>query len=113
MKKVYIRLIDALLEPLCGLADDDDSVMKYYALDSNSEADMKHILAKTLLLHYQQMTPAKQDASKCALSYALSVNQFPFSRVFNSCLIPFDHPVDPRLFFVWLWDVLFARIDRH
>jgi len=101
-------LIDALLSPLCGLADDDDSIIQYDALDINSESDVKQVLMNVLLPHYQQMELEKQTASKCALAYALLSPQFPFRRTFDSCLIPFDHPEDPKLFFIWLWDVLFS-----
>lgn len=42
-----------------------------------------------------------------ALSYYLTTNGVDFGRIFDSNLLPFTSPSDPRIFFVWLWEIMF------
>ncbi len=107
MKTVNPYFLHELLAPLTGLADDDSAVEAYREVDPNDSRKVREIVRRVLLPHYVDLTSEAKERAKLALSYYLSKPLADFARVFDSCLLPFAPPDDPRLFFVWLWAELF------
>jgi hypothetical protein len=113
VKTIYTNLLDDFLGRLTGLADDDEETLKYRPLNRNCRQAVKEVIKERILPEFQSFTPLMQEASKLCLKYYLSKPGFRFDRVYESLLLPFDHPDDARDFFVWIWEVLFDGEDYH
>lgn len=100
-------LLDLLVEPLVGLADDDKAVEAYRSLDPNDPAQVRQVIRRELVPHFAELTDAGKERIRSTLSYYLSVPAINFEDVFESSLPPFDPPDDARLFYLWLWEELF------
>lgn len=107
MKSVNPYFLRELLTPLTGLADDDLAVESFRDLAPNDTEGVCAVIRRFLVPHYERLSPTARDKAKLALGYYLSKPRTDFSRVFNSCLLPFPPPDDARLFFLWLWQELF------
>lgn len=92
-----------LLDPLTGLADDDESIGCYADLDSNNEACVRDIIRRTIVPYVEGVSLQCLQGIQLALRLCLTSNIVDFRRVFESTLPPFDPPDDPRLFFLWIW----------
>jgi len=111
MKTVNPYFLRKLLDPIAGLADDDESVIYYQNMNKNNEVQYRKIIKDILKPYFEGINEIVQQKSKLALSYYLSKDKFDFESVFESCLPPFDPPEDPRDFFVWIWEELFGDED--
>jgi hypothetical protein len=111
MTDVKIFLVYALLDPLSGLADDEEAVSQYENLDSDNEAQVKGILRTTLLPYFERFDDSSKAELKLALRYCLTQEETRFDRIFGSRLMPFDPPSKPRRFFQWIWEVFFGAED--
>lgn len=111
MPKIYSYLLDDLLGPLVGLADHDETVRKYWKVNPNDPNEIKEIIRTELLPTYLSCDAVRKRLSKLCLMYYLTTSSVPFGRVYDSCLIPFDHPANPRDFFLWIWEVFFPGED--
>lgn len=111
MTKVNPVFIDYLLNPLVGGADSDEETLKYRNVDPNDEIAIKMIIKSVLKPEFEQQPNAFKEASKKALSYYLTTDKINFGRVFNSNLLAFDHPTNPKDFFYWIWEIFFGEED--
>lgn len=107
MKKVNPFFLHTLLEPITGLADDDDAVSLYSQLDPNDVDAMRKIIRNLIVPHCQELSKTVFERVKLAFQYYLSKPNSNFGRVFSSNLPPFYAPDDPRLFFIWIWEECF------
>jgi len=111
MKEVNCWYVHALLSPLVGLADDDESVVRYSTLNPNEASEVKQVIRSILKPYFERYDQKSMDKARDSLSYYLSKDNTDFDRIFYSNLLPFNAPDDPRTFFVWLWDELFGASD--
>jgi hypothetical protein len=104
--KINPWFVHALLSPLAGYADIDvDGVDEYRNVDPNNEMAIKKIIRDVFLPFYKNRNTLEFcEQMKNSLKFYLSTNLFDWERKFNSCLLPFDHPDNPRDFFVWIWE---------
>jgi hypothetical protein len=107
VKTVNPYLLHTLLEPITGLADDDDAVIRYSGIDPNDELEVKRVIRDLIVPHSQSLSEAASERIKLSYQYYLSQPESDFGRVYDSNLCPFDAPDDPRLFFVWIWEECF------
>ncbi len=101
----------ALLDPVTGLADDDEAMEHYRYLDPNDEAQVREVIRRELVPYYRRWDPASQQMGKLALSWALAFRRDWLGRVYEDSLPAFDSPDEPALFFEWLWAELFGDED--
>lgn len=111
MKTVNAAFIEYLFVPLTGGADDDEITQKYYDVDSNDEIIMKAIIKSALKPEFEKNSLPFKEALKKTLSYYLTTNKIDFGRVFDSNLLPFDSPTNPKDFFIWIWEIFFGEED--
>lgn len=107
MKKVNPYYIHALLSPLIGLADDENSVRDFSILDSDNEHQMKQVIRLHLKPYFLRFDDQSKEMSKVSLQYYLTKADSDFKRIYDSCLLPFESPSESRFFFEWLWEELF------
>lgn len=109
MKQFSLQYIDLLLEPLVGLADDDNEVAKYSNINSHSSEEFKQIINQILKPHYELLDQPSKEMAQGSLRYFLGRPDTDFERIYYSNLMPLDAPHPARMFFVWLWEVLFDQ----
>jgi hypothetical protein len=107
MNKINLQFLDDVLGPLIGGADDDEQIERYRNFDSKNEYLVKDIIAKTIKPRFDQRSDLYKNAVKKALAYSLLTDSVDFERVYDSNLIAFNAPSNPRDFFFWIWEVLF------
>jgi hypothetical protein len=100
-------MVRDLLNPVTGTADIDEEIFRFRDFDSNDEASAKEIIKKLLLPTFETASMQYKVASKLSLAYFLSNENFDFGDLYDSCLIAFDHPANPRNFFLWIWQIFF------
>lgn len=113
MQTVNEYMIRDLLCPLGGSADIDEKIYQYQNVDGNSENEIKKIISETIKPFYERQTEGYRVSSKRSLSYFLTTNRMDYGYIYDSCLIAFDHPTNPRDFFVWVWEILFPNENYH
>lgn len=113
MQTVNWYIINDLLNPLGGTADIDEKICQYKNIDKNNEEEVKEIIAAEIKPYYNESSEAYKISAKRSLSYFLTTNRINFGQLYDSCLIAFDHPDDSRLFFLWIWEILFPREHYH
>lgn len=106
-------LLDIFVEPLIGLADDDEEVYKYMLIKPQTPEEYKKIIRENLKESFQKNEDKKKKSAEIALRYYLSDSTIDFERVFYSNLIPFEAPIPARNFFLWIWQELFEDEDYH
>jgi hypothetical protein len=109
MKHVNPNFFSNMLGPLVGMADGDDD--EYQNLNPNSEEEVKKIIIDVLKPNFEEFSQEKKEKCKRTLSYYLTTSKIDFDGIFASNLLPFEPPTEPRLFFIWLWEVLFEDED--
>lgn len=102
------EVLEIFLEPLIGLADDDDEVNQYIHINPQTEKDYKLIIRERLIESFEVQNSAKKKLAKFALGYYLSNPDIDFERVFEAILPPFDAPDPARNFFLWIWEELYG-----
>lgn len=107
MNKVNQAFLHDILIPLAGLADDDEQAEKYSSIDPNDEDSVKSIINATIIPYIQNQSKMYKDCVKDALSYFLTQDKVDFEGIFDSNLLPFPAPTKAKLFFVWIWELLF------
>ena len=113
MNTVKPYFVHTLLEPITGLAEDDDAVRTYGDLDSNDESQMRRVIREIIVPHELALSMGAKERVKLAYQFYPSKPDADFKRVFYSNLPPFDAPDDPRQFFLWIWDECFSGEDFH
>jgi hypothetical protein len=96
MKIVNALFLDYLTAPLNGGADDDEMVTFYFNVEVNDQEVMKNFIKEIIKPYVEKYSEAFLMRMKESLSYHLSNNKIDFERLFNSNLLPFDHPREAR-----------------
>lgn len=109
METVNWYMLNDLLSPIGGTGDVDEECLKYQNLDSNDEGQVKKVIMERIYPYYYGSSASYQKSVRISLSYFLTTNRLNYGRLFDSCLIAFDHPVDSRDFFLWIWECLFPN----
>jgi hypothetical protein len=104
-------MIRDILAPLGGTGDDDLDMMRYKNIDSENEYDIKEIIRERIKPYFEERPENYRSSLRKSLSFFLTTNKIDYKYVFDSCLIAFDHPSEPRKFFLWIWEVLFPDQD--
>lgn len=99
--------LHVLMDPLAGLADNDDAVLKYRSLDPNSEVAVRLVIRELICPYLTGINALCLSRVKLAMRYFSATPNFPWDRLYESDLPPFDPPDDPRDFFVWVWNECF------
>jgi hypothetical protein len=113
MQTVNQYMVGDLLNPLGGSADIDEKIYQYQNVDSNDEEQIKKIILENIKPHFENQSELYKSSAKRSLSYFLTTNRIDFGYIYDNCLIAFDHPKDSRLFFLWVWEVLFPFEDYN
>ena len=96
-----------------GGADDDEMTARFRNLDVNSAVQVKAVITAEIKPDFEAQSEKFREACRTALRYYLCKPDSRFERVFYAHLLPFDPPNDVRIFFVWVWEVLFPGQDYH
>lgn len=107
MTNVNIYFIFSFLYPLTGMGDDDEQVNYYMENKPSSEDDYRLIIRQILVPSFKDLNETEQDKAKITLKYLLNKNNVDFERIFESKLPPFELVIEPRNFFLWIWEELF------
>lgn len=108
MRTVNPYYIVQYLGGLVGGADDDEAAAKYDELDSDDAVAVKEVIERELRDHFVRQTPSIScGIAKLSLQYYLTKGGIDWGRMFDSHLIPFNAPADPRDFFIWIWEVFY------
>lgn len=113
MQTVNWYIINDLLNPLGGSGDLDEKIYQYQNVNKNNKVEIKKIITDEIKPYYEESSEAYKISAKRSLSYFLTTNRLNFGRLYDSCLIAFDHPDDARLFFLWIWEILFPNEDYY
>lgn len=108
-KMVDLTFLEFYFHGLTGRADIDKEVTKYSSTNPDNEHQIKQIISERLKPAVEKYPAQFQMQMQNALSYSLTTNAIEFGSLYDSQLLPFDHPTDPRLFFVWLWEVFYEN----
>ncbi|MEJ8819925.1 hypothetical protein [Lacibacter sp. H407] len=107
MKHVNKYMLSNLLAPLGGTADIDEEINNYTNFENNNEILVKHVIANEIKPYYYIQSDLYKESVKRSLAYFLTTDKINYGDLYDNCLIAFDHPKDPRSFFLWIWEVLF------
>lgn len=113
MQTVNWALLNDILNPIGGTADMDGMHHKYEKINSNDQVAVKKVILEEIEPYYDLASDVYKNSLKSSLSYFLTTNRIDFGRLYDSCLIAFEHPTDAKLFFIWIWEVLFPSEDYH
>jgi hypothetical protein len=94
---------------LGGLADEGINLDIRLRPSVVTEQVIKQIYESDLKPNYSLLDPRLQSACKLSLQYVLKASDFNYRNEFNSMLLPFACPDEPRQAFLWLWEVLFPN----
>jgi len=96
-----------LMYPLGGLADDDAYIGTFDWLNPNDEAAMRGLIREHFVTSANTMHPRIRERVLLTYRYFLSKPYDDWGDLFDSNLFPFEHPDDPRDFFLWLFQECF------
>jgi hypothetical protein len=99
--------INEFLSPIIGGADSVDDVVNYSYYNSDVEIDVKQFAKKYLISEFDNQIQELKLEAKNALAFYLCFEKVDFESVFNSLLLPLETPKNPRLFFLWIWEVFY------
>ncbi len=111
MKKINPYFLLVPLEPITGLADDDDSVAQYCGVDIEDEEQALRIIRDVIVPHTAALPGRIRSAIQSAYRYFLTDTTFQWNRVLDSVLPPFEAPEVPRRFFELLYEACFGTSD--
>ena len=111
MNKVNPYFLHCLLDPITGMADDDEAVIKYRHVDLNDEQQARKIIREFMVPHAKAMTGDFREKTQLAYRYYLTRSDSRWDRVFDSILPPFVSPKNYRQFFEWLYEECFQTTD--
>jgi hypothetical protein len=121
MKAVNYYFIGLLLAPLLFNPDDDKFLESFDFPDANDELQVKKVFSEQVKPSLLKFNKGTQAHIKNTLRYYLSSiphektkeRPYFFGKLFGSTSPAFTIPNDPRLFFVWLWEVLYDDESYH
>lgn len=100
--------LDVPLHPLAGLGDSDESAqLPYICLDPNNEQQMRDVIREQFVPFVRRIDAESVAKMKRAFKYYLSSTGVAWGSVFDAVYMPFEHPGNPRDFFVWVWEECF------
>jgi hypothetical protein len=102
-----LGFLEFFFHGLTGRADIDAETEKYASLDPDDEIEVKKVIDSRLRPVIEKYPEVFKNEMKKALSYCLTTEDFDYGNLYDSELLPFDHPTSPKLFFIWLWEVLY------
>ncbi|MDR0392070.1 MAG: hypothetical protein LBH59_09195 [Planctomycetaceae bacterium] len=108
MQKIVNHLFLGHLIGMLG-GDVDSTFEKYKNIDSNSKEVVVHVIRQDVIPVIQSYASLVQERIRNTLQYYLATNEINFSDIFNSYLIPFDHPRLAKDFFIWIWEEWFPE----
>lgn len=100
--------LDTLLTPLVGLADDDDSVSAYGEIDLDDKSQAARIAQEVLVPFFRSLGPEVRKNIDNTYRYYLTKSDTKWHRVYDSALLPFRAPKDPRSFFLIAYQECFG-----
>lgn len=110
MPTVNMFILENLIAPLGGTADmDDEKATALREVDGNNESDVKNVLYQEIKPYYDSRSNDHKISIKRSLSYYLTTDKVDFGRMYDSVLIAFGHPTNPKDFFIWIWEILFPK----
>lgn len=112
-KTVNPYLIESLLFPLAGEADDDERTDYFSGFDVNNEVEMRKIIEKYLLPEFKEASSIYQEQAKQSLAYFLTTESIDFKRIIQSLLLPFDPSHHGKKWFIWIWEIFFRNDNYH
>jgi hypothetical protein len=101
------NFIDSILSPLIGSGDIDEEMDSYKNINPNSETEVKNIISNTIKPEFEKNSTDFKKIARETLAFYLTTEKIDFGRLYNSLLIAFDHPDNPKVFFIWVWQILF------
>lgn len=105
-KTANYHYLSYVLWPLNAL--DREAEAAVGMIDPNNHEEVTEVFRTHLLPVYEALLPDKQTGIRDALQYYLSTGRAPFAELFREQQeSPLSEPDDPKLAFVWLWEVLF------
>jgi hypothetical protein len=113
MKPVNPWFLNVPLGPLAGLAEIEDEVERYAALDPNDSTAVRKIIRDSIVPDVKSLPFNVIDAVKTSYRYFLSGHEIDFEGVFYGSLPPFAAPDEAKNFFVWIWEGCFPGEDYH
>lgn len=113
MKDVNPYFLRVPLEPITGLADDDEAVTQYWDTDLNDELQARTIIKSMLVPEMSELGPKVREKVQLAYKYYLSRDETDWAGVYNSVLPPFETPSDARLFMYWVYEECFQSSDYN
>lgn len=102
------KIIESILAPLTGGADMDEEILKYRLIDKNNKNEITTILNDVVKPVFDLRSGGYKQLAETTLSYYLTNDKLDFGPFYDSLLFAVDHPENPKLFFEWLWEVLFG-----
>lgn len=96
-----------LMSPLGGRADDDAYIDLFQSLNSNDEAAMREMIRERFVPSAKSFHPRIRDRVLLTYRYYLTRPYEGWGELFDSNLLPFEHPNDARSFFLWLFQECF------
>ena len=114
MLTVNRHMLEDLLAPIGGSADtDDERSMELLSINGNDRARVEKVILEEIRPYYESRSEDHRDSIKRSLAYFLTTNHVDFGKLYDSNLIAFDHPQNPRDFFLWTWSILFPNEDFY
>ena len=112
-KRVNIFYISRLFDPLFSLSDDETDELA--SLNPDNELQVKVLLNNFILGNFNRYGQASQSIVKATLLYLLcyGIENHDFSELFPYGDVPINAPKNKKLFFTWLWEVLFPNEDSQ
>lgn len=103
-------MVVAALAPLTGSADSDEMYETFKNVNSNDEEEVKSIIKDYFIPFFDQhYSDEGMIKIKNTLRFFLSTDTIDWTREYDSCLMAFDPPNNSKLFFIWLWEVMFPN----
>ncbi|RZK32258.1 MAG: hypothetical protein EOO61_17085 [Hymenobacter sp.] len=106
---VNIYYVSRLFDPLFSLSDEEIDSLS--AINFNDEAEAKGFFQQRILENFERYGPKSKIMCRNALQYVLCTSASPYSfpDLFPYGELPVEAPDDTKLFFSWLWQILFSN----
>lgn len=108
MKTVNYNLLEALLYPLAGEADDDDMTNKFLSLDIYDDNQIKEVIKNYFYQDFINQSLIFQSQCEISLAYYLITEKISFTRIIQSSLLPFDPSPLGKKWFLLMWEIYFG-----
>ena len=117
--KVTYRYLNCFISHLLTIPE-DISYDFYQHGDPNDEVKVKQFIREYTVSAFESQSDLEKKTTKIDLAYYLTksenqaAEECPYwINQFESALVPFDLTDDPRVFWIWVWEVYFPDEDYH